>query len=34
MVDPPREEPPQELQEALKRISTRLSQLERCLEAP
>jgi hypothetical protein len=29
LVDPPREEPPQELQEALKRISTRLSQLER-----
>jgi hypothetical protein len=33
-VDAPMEEPPQELQEALKRISTRLSQLERCLEAP
>ena len=33
-VDAPREEAPQELQEALRRISTRLSLLERCLEAP
>jgi hypothetical protein len=32
-VDVPREEAPQELQEALTRISTRLSLLERCLEA-
>jgi hypothetical protein len=33
-VEAPREDVPQELQEALRRISTRLSQLERCLEAP
>ena len=34
MVDAPREEASQELQEALRRISTRLSLLERCLEGP
>jgi hypothetical protein len=33
-VDASREDVPQELQEALRRISTRLSRLERCLEAP
>lgn len=34
IVDVPREDAPQELQEALRRISQRLSLLERCLEAP
>lgn len=34
IVDLPREDAPQELQEALRRISQRLSLLERCLEAP
>lgn len=33
-VDGPREDAPQELQEALSRISTRLSLLQRYLEAP
>jgi len=33
-VDVPWEDAPQELREALRRISSRLSLLERCLEAP
>ncbi|MEB3194581.1 MAG: hypothetical protein VKO19_05620 [Cyanobacteriota bacterium] len=33
-VDVPWEDAPQELQEALRRMSERLSLLERCLEAP